>query len=795
MINLFQFAPNDKSLEYLIDIFGSMNGIIYNPSGGAAAGGVSISLLGTMFKTFNSVLLAVGVLIVVYVTVVGVMKTAHEGEPMGRHWSNLWIPIRMVLGIASLVPTGSGYCAIQMIMMWVIVQGIGAADTLWNTVLGYVNVVGSPYGQVTIPSVGVYNSLNGLFQALSVEATARMNATDPSNLEKGAYFCRGNKSGFCSKGDTFTTDPSKSSFSIGPGGTSGKLNYCSQAAACSGNSSGSLQCIACKAQVAALNDIIPVLSQIAAKFAQADYDYREFYYVSSITPPKSNWSWIYEYCRNQNPPVPQSECCVPSRFPQQICKAGSPGVPGNPNFPSPNGNNYPQGPSDEAVRNLYWPYAIQPAVGGNVDFINTSVTYYTNLLGQAVSTYIVAQGQNINTLSGDLKDAAKTGWIFAGAYYYTIASKNNENLAASLPTLSMTVFDPNTEGSNPLNSYRNNFNAAATLEAAASNQGGSLSSMPKVSQLGGAFDAATKSASQTFTSGASGQSGSNPLSALQITGAVLLAVVMIFFPVLMLISFALGLVGNISFTVIGTGPTRNPLGGALNMLYFLLVPAVLGFMAILITVGATLGIYVPLIPYVIFTFGVIGWFLMVIEAMVAAPLVALSMLYPSGEELLGKAHGALMYLFDVFLRPSLMIFGLIAAMLLATVVVSMINYAFWTTVLKGITPGSGAAMANPLQLIIYLCAYVSLLVIALNKCFEAIYIIPQGVLKWIGGQAAQYGEAGAAVGAVRSGVTEVGAGGAKGIVSGGVGMAKEPGAAAGKYLDSKKKGEPGVKGG
>lgn len=787
MINLFQSAPNDKSLEYLIDIFGPMNGVISGSGGGSS---VSITLLGTMFKTFNSVILAVGVLIVVYVTIVGVMKTAHEGEPMGRHWSNLWIPIRMVLGIAALVPTGSGYCALQIVMMWVIVQGVGAADTLWNTVLGYVNVVGSPYGQVTIPSVGVYNSLNGLFQALTVEATAKISAKDPSNLTNGGYYCTGNKAGFCTGGLlSISSDQNKTTYSVGPGGAAGVLTYCNQASLCSGNKSGSLECIACKAQVAALNDIIPVLAQIAAQFAQADYDYRDFYYNSSTQSAKANWSWIYNYCSAQSPAIPQSQCCVPSISPLQTCKAGNPGVPGNPNFPNPNNNNYPQSPSDEAVKNLYWPYAMQPVVGGNVDFINTSVTYYTNLLGQAVSTYIIAQGQNTQSLSGDLEDAAKVGWIFAGAYYYTIASRNNENLAASMPTLTMVVNNPDVEESHPLNDYRNNFSAAATLEAVASNQAGSFSGTPKIAQLGGAFDSANQTASQTFTSNASGSSGSNPLSALQITGAVLLAVVMILFPVLMVISFALGVAGNVSWLTLGTGLPKNPIGAGFIMLYFFLVPMMFGFMGILVTLGATLGIYVPLIPYIIFTFGAIGWFLMVMEAMVAAPLVALSMLYPSGEELLGKAQGALIYLFDVFLRPSLMVFGLIAAMLLATVVVEMINYAFWSTVLQGIAPGDGAAMANPLQLVIYLSAYVSLLVIALNKCFEAIYIIPQGVLKWVGGQGASHGEmAGAAVGAVKGGV-EAGAGGVKGAATGGVSGAKAHGEQAGKYKAAKKDGE------
>ena len=125
MINLFKLAPLDQSINYLVQLFGDVNGVIPGNAGTSA-------ILGNMFKLFNSVILAVAVLMLVYITIVGVIATAHEGEFMGKKWNNIWIPIRAVLGVALLVPTSAGFCGIQIIMMWVIVQGIGAADTLWT---------------------------------------------------------------------------------------------------------------------------------------------------------------------------------------------------------------------------------------------------------------------------------------------------------------------------------------------------------------------------------------------------------------------------------------------------------------------------------------------------------------------------------------------------------------------------------------------------------------------------------------------------------------------------------------
>lgn len=299
MINLFKIPSDDKSIDYLREIFGTMNGII--PGG---SGGIEITLLGTMFKTFNSVILAVGVLIVVYVTVVGVIYTAHEGEFLGKKWHNIWIPIRTVLGVAMLVPTGSGYSAIQLVMMWVIVQGIGAADTLWNTVLSYVSLVGSPYGKVTIPSVGAYNTFNELFKGLTLAATAKISAQDPTNSKNGSYFCTGGKSGFCS-GSALTLSaitPNSSRAAVGPNGSGGTLVYCNQSQVC-GQDSNSLQCLACTAQVNALQQIVPTLSDIAMQFALLDYSYRDFYYNSSTQTQKASWNWIYDFL-----------CCTKSSY-------------------------------------------------------------------------------------------------------------------------------------------------------------------------------------------------------------------------------------------------------------------------------------------------------------------------------------------------------------------------------------------------------------------------------------------------------------------------------------------------
>src|SRR3990167_7189494 len=157
MITFFTVLDTDKSVYYLQQIFGNMSGILTSGSGS----NVDINILSTMFRTFNTIILTIGALIVLYVTVVGVMLTAHEGEFMGKKWNNIWIPIRTVLGIGLLVPMGSGYSAIQIVMMWVILQGVGAANTVWNTALGYAANVGTMKG-ITIPTTNSTSAIKAL---------------------------------------------------------------------------------------------------------------------------------------------------------------------------------------------------------------------------------------------------------------------------------------------------------------------------------------------------------------------------------------------------------------------------------------------------------------------------------------------------------------------------------------------------------------------------------------------------------------------------------------------------------
>src|SRR5574337_1557928 len=92
--------PSDVSIGFLQDIFGIVDGVLH---------GTGSQLLGTMFGIFNAAVLALGTILGGYVILISTLVTAHDGEVLGKKWSSIWIPIRLVFGLAMLFPKASGY--------------------------------------------------------------------------------------------------------------------------------------------------------------------------------------------------------------------------------------------------------------------------------------------------------------------------------------------------------------------------------------------------------------------------------------------------------------------------------------------------------------------------------------------------------------------------------------------------------------------------------------------------------------------------------------------------------------
>lgn len=827
----FAVAAHDRTIQYLYQIFGGMNGVLYGVN-------AESSVLSEMFTTFNNVILGIAVVIVIYATIKGVLLTAHEGEMMGKQGSALWTPLKMVIGIATLVPTTAGYSAIQLIMMWIIVQGVGVADMVWNTALTHVAVGGSLQAKFTVPELDTRNVFKNLFAGLTCQATLSESLPNPGVKGTGDYYCSVNN---CTAFPAYSPgQPVYALDQVGGEEKGGKvcgiLTACDLDVSCSGDQgTSSLRCRVCKAQHEVLIKVLATdgtLSTAARLLEQADYSFRNFY--ANNNPTAGDYSgadWIKDFCKANN----ISPCCVPGAGAggPNPCPtpAIDPNCTGSPDkcvyenkFAKYDPNADSQSPPDETAKILY-PYAFNQPSSGPMNLVKNATELYLGALQKEVNDYIAEQAalQNIagsaaagkggNTqFQNLLQYAGDTGWIMAGSFYNILARQNTNNFAAAVPAFSFQKGE--FASSESYKKYRNNIQAASGLleELAVSSTqksggGGSAISqrcmLSKVdSSLCGddrpsaAIDNAVTGTATAFQDNLnSASSGDNPLVAMQLAGYILLEIAGVAFIALMAAVFIVTALLNINGWLAGSGMFAET-GPAVVAAFMILIPAILLMLGFLLTVGGTFAVYIPMIPYILFTTGAIGWLLACIEAMVAGPLVALGILAPGGHhDILGKAEPALMLLFNIFMRPSLMIFGLIASGFLATVVVTMINSGFGLLITSmadlantansastnatnaagnisisqiaydangnPYVPGGAAALAfNPVMLIFILVVYVGIIVTAMNKCFSAIYIIPERVMTWIGGQSISYGEGEAAGELKRS--TESAASGIKG---------------------------------
>ena len=163
--------------------------------------------------------------------------------------------------------------------------------------------------------------------------------------------------------------------------------------------------------------------------------------------------------------------------------------------------------------------------------------------------------------------------------------------------------------------------------------------------------------------------------------------------------------------------------------------------------GLILFYVLPFLPFIYFFFAVGEWVMSIFEAMVGAPLWALAHLQLDGEGLPGEsASNGYFLIFEIFLRPILIVFGLVASILIFSAQVRILN-SIWTIVLGNLTGApldlshQTAASSTPRDVIDQFCfslMYVMITYIMATSSFKLIDRIPEGILRFMGTGAASF---------------------------------------------------------
>ena len=144
--------------------------------------------------------------------------------------------------------------------------------------------------------------------------------------------------------------------------------------------------------------------------------------------------------------------------------------------------------------------------------------------------------------------------------------------------------------------------------------------------------------------------------------------------------------------------------------------------------GVTLSTYVPMIPFITWVTSVVNWFVLVIEAVLAAPIWAAAHIHPDGHDAVGKGGEGYMMILSLIMRPALMLFGLITAMLLTQPITGFVNTAFMSAV-SGVQADS---MTGIVKFLAYVTIYVIFMTTIIHTVFSLIHWIPDNVPRWIG---------------------------------------------------------------
>lgn len=895
------FAPpaGDYSVIFLGNLFGVVDGVLH---------GTGSQIMGNMFGVFNSAVLALGGIIIMYTLMVSTMNTAHEGQFLGQKWSSIWIPVRSTLGLALIIPKASGYCLMQVFVMWVVVQGIGAADKVWDTALSYLNrggVIikaqqGSPVTAVTSDKAnpalqGAYAMLVGqvcmgvLQKQLQLTREGYLNAKSKQlggacddNVVKHnpdmKKFCSTPVPDFIGSVDFISAQDSPPPYQVKMPNFDSKSPYASLNGICGTikwERFGGLDNAQCNnmAKVVSPNApraIKPASSSACGLLSQSESDVLAKARPIALTAMYNNLASVAQIMVN-NIPIPntgsdngmkkipfsgvaQEQFGVPYTAKGQICAKYTDICVG-------------WGASAGS--------ASSPLFSSGAEFLYAVLDYNSNMLP---NLNLVEQLKNVQTATKArefIEKANREGWIMAGSYFFDLVKLNSDAVSNN------SLIDLDSGLNNSLVFKTEDLTSAFTENGCGNTEYAVictwLNDSSKIKPLVGLIngtgymeivqapvfaprDTASVNGKQSSTINGfvqnsvlinlPGQPGTSKMQIarfpqyelftqvqplpqiefdcgwvwfgclgralgdlfwnkmvlgiyegfLKILSPIITSVVNTF---VMIPLQAMSGIFVDGLKTLSDNPGVNPVIALANMgvkyinvasdmwlnmlmlsistaiipfigkfifaLITLSMPIVIAWLSLMMGVGFITAYYIPILPFLIFTFASIGWFIAVIEAMVAAPIVALGITHPEGHDAFGKGEQAVMILMNVFLRPAMMIIGYVAAIALCYVGIWLLNAGFQhaigfvvgipddvTAQMKDIVSAPSQNVGQEVQkahmghaanveygytgwagiyafffsILIYTSAYLTIV----QKSFTLIHYLPDKVLRWIGGQ-------------------------------------------------------------
>ncbi|MEM7679656.1 MAG: DotA/TraY family protein [Pseudomonadota bacterium] len=745
--------------------------------------------LHALFNFYNTGLLTIAVLITSYFIATVVAETAQTGTPFGKRFNKVWAPVRLVVAIGMLVPISYGMNASQYIVLYAAKYGSNFASNGWNVFTGTLfnmtnqeeapKAVGGGESLITAPHAP---RLKGFLQFLY---TARVcaeayemtrEATQPGSIDKkfGIYVMRpgahDTMTGYYKLDDvTNFSDSARSADDIAiTAYQSGENSYEKLIDFAEGHDHVTVRFGYRDLQSQEKYNIVPLCGDMAFHLVDsrpiddggASTDPHKYASRAVEIMQRTYWiiwqhAWYDAFYRNINfddttadddgHPFALYTFCNANR--NRSCADTT--ISGEQQFPK----NYPENLShlisfyQKVINSALW----QPKdLYDGVDISGIS--------GIGEDGAVIELNKELRT--DDFETLAQKGWGGAALWYNKIAEMNgilasavyNEPSVMSYPWVMELVARLKGEVEEnipPGEEFQPTFAGGKEIPI----PGAEIEKI-KAQAMWQAYELWGKTEVEKYNTG-------NPViayinSLFGVEGLYSLRDNKGTHPLAQIAAVGRSLVQATANSLFGilTGKLLSSAGVAEGISAS--ITGILSTIAIIsLTLGFVLYYVIPFLPFLYFFFAMSGWVKGIFEAMVGAPLWALAHIRIDGNGLPGEAAKSGYFLiFEIFLRPILIVFGLVASVSIFAAMVNILHDV-WAIATENVAGGSedtagalqqglaalgldtgGKTLGDwtraPIDQFFYTVMYAVVVYMMGMSCFKLIDTIPNQILRWMG---------------------------------------------------------------
>jgi len=687
--------PYDKSIVHMRIIFGDVVNVIT----GGEQPDIPDSILGQMSRAFNAGMIVLTTILILFLVVTGTIKSAEDHETIGKRFSATFVPLRMVMALSFVIPMSSGYSVMQIGVLWVAGNGVQLANNVFNEANEFMR---SGNTRVTIAAEPNFESF-GLKMLPTLVCAKAVNSGDGRenirrNGKSDGYTYLYDSEHVELPGITDTLSNKWDSFINAVGWGSGEKIDFTQGIIRKYDGTG---CGGFKLSTAYKNEEVDEIREAKLRFTDS--------YIENLTLFLDDLDALagkitYNALLNEN-----------SSYDSDLLNAV------------------------EDAKSRYR---------------NASVK-----MGEEVTAYRDLQWGDGMPIAGSTLNANDCGWVCAGAFYWEYARNQND----------ASTFARNTNAN--YISLNENMASHASLEKPfllldryirternlIDNNGNvikaqTFSTFSQNAQLPGQFSSNVDFGLVKLITNFTIREGETPIEAVASLGNMLLAVSDILVATRAATEAAKDeLLNNWGANLLASLPGIGALARTSTVsILKVLIDVLSVFLIAAVALGIMMGIYLPLVPLIHWIMGVLGYYVMLVEAIVLAPVHAILHAMPEGDGLAGKrAEIGYMIVVTLFLRPTFMLFGFFAAILLMIVSGHIAVNFFSSFLVSYHAPADildwGLFWVTAIFGTIYVMAVV--LIQICHRVFGLINEVPDKALRMLGGGMESLGEQSAVQGA------------------------------------------------